>query len=453
MKNEDSELQFDHEWVPADGVRAPELRVTWARLGIKLGDESITQVEDSRSGSTRRSIYGSLYPLAEWMTYNWWFLRSHRRLAGLVPQSYAISAGPQGQSRTRQRYLAYHNIRAAGDGFWWPDMAIVPEGGGTRIVWRSDPAQISGRPLRFVGEGDVVVDPQVVERALSDFVQSVVGRLVEQGVRDTPLENEWNAIAAADSEEAAFCAASARLGLDPYADGAELAKDIEIAAGQLSSSLFDDFVDAVTLTKLPSGLAWIGESSELIRSRSATLPNVITDLRAVSPGPDVDPLQPWVTGFAHARRVRERLQVDPTAPVELADLVPIEGLGGGDRGLEALGGYSSGGGSLLVVNDGAPEEGRRFAQARALWHIVRGAEPSDFLLTRARTTHQAAARSFAAELLAPAKGIREQIADEDGDVVFPEDLDRVGRHYGVSPWVVRHQVANQLPTLALSAVT
>src|SRR5690242_9624003 len=79
-----SSFTLRYEWESAEEVRAPELAATWARLEIWAGEECITQVEDLASKSPRRSIYCSLYPLAEWVAYSWWLLRAHTRLAGTV---------------------------------------------------------------------------------------------------------------------------------------------------------------------------------------------------------------------------------------------------------------------------------------------------------------------------------------------------------------------------------
>ncbi len=54
-------------------------RVTWARLEIHIGGECVALVEDQESRSSRRAIYCPLYPLAEWVAYNWWFLRADSR--------------------------------------------------------------------------------------------------------------------------------------------------------------------------------------------------------------------------------------------------------------------------------------------------------------------------------------------------------------------------------------
>lgn len=71
-------FEFKVEWQPAPGVTTPELAATWARYEIRVGNRCVTQVE-ATDGTFRRSVYGSLYPLAYWIASNWWLLTSHIR--------------------------------------------------------------------------------------------------------------------------------------------------------------------------------------------------------------------------------------------------------------------------------------------------------------------------------------------------------------------------------------
>ncbi|MCA2186306.1 hypothetical protein [Nonomuraea cavernae] len=68
---------------PSPGNLVCELRQTWARIEISVGAEYVTLLEDLESGSSRRSIYCPLYPLAEWAAYNWWSLRLTRGWRGI----------------------------------------------------------------------------------------------------------------------------------------------------------------------------------------------------------------------------------------------------------------------------------------------------------------------------------------------------------------------------------
>src|SRR5438309_2067187 len=116
------ELRFEWEWEPAPAVKAPELRATWSRLELRVGDQCVTRVEDRESDSSRRSIFVPLYPLAEWIAYNWWLLKADARpQVHLTRRRSSGRAAPDAASRFRR-----HTMREAGDGFLWPDLWIVP---------------------------------------------------------------------------------------------------------------------------------------------------------------------------------------------------------------------------------------------------------------------------------------------------------------------------------------
>ena len=67
--DDDAELQIRWEWEPGRPVRTPEHHATWARIEMSVGPDCLTLVEDRDSGSSRRSIFVPLYPLAEWAVY------------------------------------------------------------------------------------------------------------------------------------------------------------------------------------------------------------------------------------------------------------------------------------------------------------------------------------------------------------------------------------------------
>ncbi len=105
---ETGDLSLRSEWQDAPGVRAAELRATWARLEIWAGDTCVTRVEDE-SPSERRSIFVPLYPLAEWIAYNWWFLRAHGRPARMKPVYWTYSLLAE-EDAAPYAWLRHHNF-------------------------------------------------------------------------------------------------------------------------------------------------------------------------------------------------------------------------------------------------------------------------------------------------------------------------------------------------------
>ena len=61
------------------------------------------------------------------------------------------------------------------------------------------------------------------------------------------------------------------------------------------------------------------------------------------------------------------------------------------------------------------------------------------MLSSLATDRQAQSRAFAAEFLAPANALRPRLPSDSIDA---EDVDDLGREFGVSSEVIRHQVRN-----------
>jgi hypothetical protein len=184
----DNEFVVHVEWLEAPGVTTPELAVSWARYEIWLGDTCLTQVE-TRDSTVRRSVYGSLYPLAEWITGNWWLLTSNIRPSALRSATWAWP------KVARCDWLRNHNLRGAGDGMTWPNLALVPEGPITQVRWFADDSPLRSG-LSFIGSGNRFVRGDVIAEGLTRIVESVLGRLSEQDQRKTRLAEDWQSLGA-----------------------------------------------------------------------------------------------------------------------------------------------------------------------------------------------------------------------------------------------------------------
>jgi hypothetical protein len=445
-----SELELKWDWLPAREVKAPELCATWARLEIRVGGQSLTLVEDVESASSRRSIFVPLYPLAEWIAFNWWaLLADSRPAAKLSKLGHQFDLFLEAATKVhRQR----HGARGAGDGFLWPNLLILPEGRSTRLIWRSDSDQDAAHPVKFLTSGESVVDSDSLKQKLGHFVEAVLVRLMESGVSNTALEDEWAAIQAANDDEAGFCIAAARLGLDPYSEAAHYEAAILAASESLGNEdLLGDFLDAVEPAQVESTLEWVSKTQkeiDILAAGKGDLLDLQAKVRDVQPiRPQWNNLAPWKTGWEQARLVRRLLGVDDSTPIETEKILNSIVRPAPTKSLQAIGGGSSSSSTirseLIVIAQHLRPATKRFTLARSLWHLL-WRDTSRFLVTSAHTDRQKVERAFAAELLAPASGIAAKI---DGDVfggLEEEALEEIAAAYGVSTILVQHQVDNQL---------
>lgn len=436
---EGADFSIEWDWEPGDRIAAPKHAATWARLTMRVGQDDLTLVEDRETRSTRRSIYCSLYPLAEWTAFNWWHLQADARPAGYRE----LGRGPSPHdARATTRLLRRHDLRGPGDGFLWPELYVLPEGGTTRLRWFRDTSVSRHRPSRFLSSGDAAIDSARVQHVFASLVESVLARLDEQGVSASLLKEEWEAIQRAAPEEREFCLAAARLGLDPYSDGALIEGDVLRAAESLDEQTLEDFLSAVDPDRMGAGLDWIDIARRLVlgspdRARGELLR--LASLRAV---PAQEDPRPWSSGWRQAVDVREMLGLSPAESLPVNDLIPGEVSALEDPGIQALGSSAPGTSPVMVLGRRQSRTATRFTAARALWHAVYD-RPGFFLVTSASTGRQKAERAFAAEVLAPAQGIADILGDRLASATT-DDLEQVAEHFDVPALLVQHQVENQL---------
>lgn len=435
------------EWLDAPGVNTPELASTWARYEIWVDGRCVTQVEDT-DGTFRRSVHGSLYPLAEWIASNWWVLNFNIRPSAVEPRYWSWP------NLRVHRWLAQHNIRAAGDGMAWPNLTLVAEGAVTRAVWVPDPDRSFG-PVRFVSIGDAWLRPEGVSEGLARLVNHVLDRLAETGLPKTRLAEEWTAVAKTDDEEREFCRTVARLGLDPYSVDDQTAADVVEIAGNLSDELIGDFFDSADPQALRQAAEWTRRAVVTANKAATTAKHTLQPLYEVAlpwtQGPSIDFDRPWAAGYSLARQVREALGVQATAQFDILTWVGRSAStnSAGIQGVVAVDRSRCG---VVLSESPVARVGlarARFGQARALGRVLARPQQHSFVLSTARGYDEAVARAFAAELLAPAEGIRRALAalGKQDDAA----LDAAAKLFGVSPLVIRHQYDNHLAGVTSAA--
>ena len=447
-------LSFDMDWVDAEGINGPELSATWASLRILADDSVVTRVLDARAQTVREFVYVPLYPLAEWLVTNWWFLTHEFG-----------SPAKEGDPEFRRR----HDLGASREGYAFPNLEIVPSGTRTRVAWKRGHSPWTN--IEFLGQGQIWMDSGEFRETCSDLIDRVIRRLASLGVDETFLQEEWNTIQSTDEEESRFCETAAGLGWDPYALDDTGHFWIPLVAEQLGD-LLDEALPALDANR-PATCFTITNAIERAKRnalplerfrflRDETRPNAGTKLddpplerlrflRDETRAQAGTGLNPWNAGYALAQRLRQSLDLDGGPLPTLKDL--SEAIG---EDLKVLRKVTRPAGCFTetplvdgVVTRNADEnpafafrhrgeDAKRFHFCRALAEVLIS-PGSNALLTRAYSERQQRNRAFAAEFLAPSSGLRTRVS---GRVVDSEDINELAVEFGVSSQVIEHQIAN-----------
>lgn len=421
-------FRFETEWTAADGVRGRELAATWASLLIGVDDEIVTRVVDERARTVRDRVYAPLYVVAEWLVTNWWFLFHEA-------ENPAKAGSPA--------FARRHALGASREGYAFPNLQVTPAGPRIRLAWTSE--HLERANMEFLGEGTAWVDRGEFRDRCSEFVDLVVRRLVALDVEGTLLQEEWAAIRDAGEDESTFCRVAAGLGWDPYAvDDAErdAVLDLEHVLG---GAVLEEAVAVLDADRLDT------DTTAIVDALAAGKVAGLSLARLRSPTPLIPPAtSPWTTGWTLARNLRRRLELDGAPLAFTADL--SRAIGEDPADLEAaIQPRRFGAATLLdgvVTSDargrpafavrGGRDDTRRFQFCRGLAEVL-VSPGSDALLTQARTGRQQRNRAFAAEFLAPSSGLRARVSRP---VVGEDEVDALAAEFGVSAWVVAHQLSN-----------
>ena len=421
-------IQFSTDWQDGEGIEGDELSSTFASLRVDVRGEPLTYVIDNRAQTTRDSIFVPLYPVAEWLATNWWFIKHE-------------SENPK--KRTDPAFSRRHSWGTATDGYALPDLTIATSGSRTHLTWRRRSA--SWPKVDFLSDGHATVDRAQFMQDCADFIDKVTRRLVAQGIESTFLQDEWTAIQTADEEESGFCSLSAGLGWDPYDLDEAMRGHIVALADQLGP-LSAEAVHAIDVSAPLNDCSAILDAIEDARPNELRLPS---GLPFMTHGGFIEKT-PWSVGYNLARRARSELGLDgqpvrnteqlaealgqsvetlqrvigPVAPLERLALVD----GVVTRGAE-------GGAAFGLKTKG--QIGQRFLFCRALGEAISG--HGDALVTRGNTERQQYNRAFAAEFLAPSTSLGTKISSP---VVDEEQVDDLAEEFGVSPLVISHQIEN-----------
>lgn len=406
-------LRFRWAWEPEPSVRLPELAATWSRLSIDLGDTPVTLVERrDGSGGPRHGLDVPLYPLAEFLAIHWWSLSATSHL----PSDPGV------------------RLTRAGAGFAWPDLTLRSDRG---LVWASlRQRDKAPEHIRFLTQAETVLEADAVLTGAADLIDSTVRRLDDRGVKGTLLQGEWASIQQADQEERDYCLVAAAWGQDPYDTAPEMERLLLGAGAEIGdAALLADLARAVPRERLADSTGWLRQATHSLAPKTLRLPALGALDWSATAG-----VAPWRIGYERARRLRVLLDLHPSRPVPIEDLVEVrQTRSRAPINVDGLVG-SEGASLAVVVGATASVNAKRFAAARAIGRHASARPQKRSLLTRSTQYGERTERAFAAELLAPAEGLAEVLGGDFSD----EALQRAADHFHVNAILIQHQVENQI---------
>ncbi|MFP4541803.1 MAG: ImmA/IrrE family metallo-endopeptidase [Opitutales bacterium] len=429
-----SDISFCWKWLDAGAMAPVEFGRTFASLSVLVDGQPVPRIEDLAAETVRDELHVPLYPLAEWIVYNWWCL---------------LHEEPTPQTRG---FDSRHSLACVADGFAYPPLRIAAEGTSIRLVW--GPREAMDARLRFFGAGEALVDYDCVEDMLTGFIQSVCERLSVSGIEGTCLQREWDALRLLDVEERRWCAAVGAHGVDPFHPGDFDTGLLEQAFQELPKAVFEEMIESCSARTFTEDLDWLRSGLQALErndpsSSCSSLPCCGHSRVNVVPQEGKD-LLPHEIGYLHARALRKQFgftDEQRVNPREMwADLYGdrqaafrvapkrawrIDGIvGSGDAG------------QLAFYYGPRGERGERFLLARAIGEglLDRALQPGARLVSSSRSANQKYNRAFAAELLAPAECLVRECGDYGAS---EEEVTELADAFNVSDLVVRHQLENR----------
>ena len=402
----------------SEGQLPPELAHTYTKLKIQVGEAIISRINNRITNSVSNTLYLPVYPVAEWIAANWWRLL------------YDCN-----NFRSDSNYNETHNLKFAGEGYFLPDMAIFPDGDNITLKWQ--PCTINDGAMAFIENGTSNISRKRLQMELERFVVAVTMRLLDRGLDDTPLQEDWNAVCASenDQEERDFCIACARLGRDPYDISESDAENIVAIHEQLNAVVnTDEIFSATDCDHLES-------TADQLRTLLADMPKVcansiLQEIRDKCAG--VRKSTPWETGYEQADIVRSLMREANISNRNLVDIISERSYNGVmPERICSLVACDLKTGPCFAYD--FAYQLRPFMVGRMLAGFC-SIEEKAIPVSEVYTAEQKRQRAFAAELFAPAAELRSRLHGKK--VVGEDTLEELATEYQLNTTAIKHQLEN-----------
>lgn len=408
----------------------PILGQTAADLGIKVGEDCLTQNVDAWTGKIRDHAFVSVYPLAMWLASSWWRIHHEvlpARSRMTPPQDWHLS----------------HEMAAANCGYVWPLMVFTSDRTFMNIWTEPFPAGGLGHSIRYLNSLPAIAGVRMDEfsESCGAFIDKVVDKLEAEGMGGSELAQLWSLILADmdDKAERRNRRIEAQFGFDPEECPDALLEDLIIIEDDLGVDM---------LAELAAVGHWQdGNCAESIRE--------LFNAPGIEARPELPRLpdrgtaaEPWRQAKEDARFLRKSIDAGGGAvgDAKLAELLGMRRNSIGD------GAHSNRLSATIVgrIDDRHVKVtarkrhpvARRFEMARIVggYADVMVRDGSSWLAaTDAATASQKYQRAFAAEFLCPIESLMEML---DGDM-SESAIEDAASEFAVSERTVEAQLVNE----------
>ena len=415
----------------------PEERATFGLLSLMVNDRLLTAGRVMEMRELRDGPYVAGYPLAEWLTWNWWRLRWEL--------SYSCS------ERARRGWDFAHCMTTIGEGYAWPRITIHSDG--VRAIFSSEPSRQENMVLfHYMGiQGSEMIPAGEMEVAIDRFVETVLEQLNENDLDSSNLHRLWADLQKerGDPDIVRFRRMEAQLGYEPDESDEDLIRRSLADANDLGEEAWGEVAADAGFRDTPGLMV---SAEEIVSAAMQSGPNAnandVVRLRDDISLPQSGEEEAWRVGKCAAREIRdqENLDCQPVSNQKLADYAGTncDVISNKDMltpefsfFLDQINGASH------ISLRSKWETGRRFELARLIGDRVTGrrsAYADERLLPATRTSsyRQKMQRAFAAEFLSPFASVEDMLAGDFSE----ENQNLVAERFMVSPMTIQTQLVN-----------
>jgi hypothetical protein len=393
---------------------------------MKAGASSLTSfLADDGSKNTHLTV--PTYYLVEWLAQNWW--------------SFLYEPRKDDRSDADSEFRSRHWLGIPRNGFGLPDVMFAPSGETMEVIARQTYLRFAH--LSFTETAHSIVRTNEVRAHLTTFVEAVLGRMGEKGIKTSEAHEAWKRVAGTSLEEEGYCRLIGAMGLSPYVDHPEIDKALDGISDVINETVLTDLCEASTIGSFTRAAEFTGRIAGALEKSSAI--EVTPFLKIAKPQDNARKAYDW--GYGAAAKARRELGIpddNPEGRIEFFKKLGFDPKASPDIGSPVSNVFPIQGAISrnqktvkLALSSGSDKE---FSAARGSFLAWVSGEADARLVTTARTRQQRASRAFAAELLAPAAYLKKRLGRERD--VSPFTLDKVSTEMGVASTIVRLQAKN-----------